>query len=766
MKNQHLIDGLSISDKVELLQHLYADIAGHGTDGDTELAHVNRFEAQVLRNIGGSGTINQVTGLRQFGKGGGGSAPPPATQQVVQKTTPEYAPEQKEYIRDIFEQSKQLYEQRGAEGFQQFPGPQLAPFAPQEQAAFTGIEQLARGPGPAQDFSLARQAALGAAAPIGQADISRLMSPYQQNVTDIAQREAIRQYQMGPAQQLRTQAVAEGGLRGARRAIQEAEGERNLGQRLTDIQTMGLQSAYDRALAQAASERGRLAGLAQQLPAIGTGAYQQQLAQLGQLGGVGEAQRGMEQQAINLAQQQFQKELMFPEETLATYLRFISGAPQPVGSYQTSQTFSAPPSMLSQLAGLGVGGASLGKAFNLFSSGGSVGKQAGLSGIVRRNKGGQIVRLNGGSADPNYQKRLFTGKDIAYENLGGEGTSNYFKRLFTGKDSESENQEGWNVPIPTSQGILNASQKVFSYSPPGMALEAGKWLLGPSKYAGEMRDFLGIPDEVLNSQYWKDRRDRIEAGLSNDPDAYAKVLADQEAARIKREGMTPEEEREISGFTGEETPADIAKMAQAAQQRKAEEAKAMAAAVPKPKPTPPERPAAKPTTKPQTAKEEAKGLLDRLESEDYLAIAAAAFGGIGKPTTGSALGDIGQALSPAAAAASESLREGRKARRERAADIREEEKLRLLQAEAARAEKLTPLEIEKIQATIALLLAQAEETADPIARRAKVAAFINKAMDEGKTWEEALAVLGMSVPSIVSGSQSVSEQKPNTYRTK
>jgi len=81
MKNQHLIDGLSISDKVELLQHLYADIAGHGTDGDTELAHVNRFEAQVLRNIGGSGTINQVTGLRQFGKGGGGSSQQPQPTQ-------------------------------------------------------------------------------------------------------------------------------------------------------------------------------------------------------------------------------------------------------------------------------------------------------------------------------------------------------------------------------------------------------------------------------------------------------------------------------------------------------------------------------------------------------------------------------------------------------------------------------------------------------------------------------------------------------------
>jgi len=324
--------------------------------------------------------------------------PPPTPTQTTTRQVPEYAPEQREYVSDIFGKAQELYEQRSAEGFQPFPGPQLAPFAAQEQEAFSGIESLARGPGAAPAFEVARTASLGAAAPITAAEIQQGMNPYQQAVTDIAKREAVRQFQRGPQAQLRTGAVESGGLRGARRFIEEAEGQRNLQQQLSDIQTMGGQQAFQQSMAEAAAARGRLANLATQMPSIGTGAYQQQMAQLGQLGGVGEAQRAREQAAIDLAQGQFQQELMFPEETLATYLRFITNAPSPSGFQQTRQTPTVPgPSSLQQLAGLGISGAAAGKAFNLFNRGGAVGRQAGLSGVVRRANGGQIVRLQTGS---------------------------------------------------------------------------------------------------------------------------------------------------------------------------------------------------------------------------------------------------------------------------------------------------------------------------------------------------------------------------------
>jgi len=393
---------LSIKDKISLLNKLYEELSGHGIGGDTELAHINPWEADLLRSVGGAGTVNEVTGLSQY-LGGGGGSPPPQPTQTTTRQVPEYAPEQREYIADIFGKSQELYEQRTAEGFQPFPGQQLAPFAAQEQEAFSGIESLARGPGAAPAFEIARTASLGAAAPITAAEIQQGMNPYQQAVTDIAKREAARQYARGPQAQLRTGAVESGGLRGARRFIEEAEGQRNLQQQMSDIQTMGSQQAYNQAMAEAAAARGRLANLATQMPSIGTGAYQQQLAQFGQLGGVGEAQRAQQQAAIDLAQSQFQREQMFPEETLATYLRFITNAPSPSGFQQTTQRPGVPgPSTLTQLTSGLAGGATLGKAFGLFNRGGAVGRQAGLSGIVRRAGGGQIVRMQQGRQVRDY----------------------------------------------------------------------------------------------------------------------------------------------------------------------------------------------------------------------------------------------------------------------------------------------------------------------------------------------------------------------------
>ena len=420
---------LSIKEKITLLNKLYEDLSGHGIGGDTELAHINPWEADLLRSVGGAGTVNEVTGLRQY-LGGGGSSPPPQPTQTTTRQVPEYAPEQREYIEDIFGKSQELYEQRTAEGFQPFPGQQLAPFAAQEEEAFRGIESLARGPGAAPAFEIARNAALGAAAPITSAEIQQGMNPYQQMVTDVAKREAARQYSVGPQAQFRSGAVESGGLRGARRFIEETEGQRNLQQQMSDLQTVGSQQAFQQSMAEAAAARGRLANLAAQMPSIGTGAYQQQLAQYGQLGGVGEAYRARQQAAIDLAQQQFQQEHMFPEETLATYLRFITNAPSPSGFQQTTQRPGVPgPSTLTQLTSGLAGGATLGKAFGLFNRGGAVppasGRQAGLSGIVRRAGGGQIVRMQPGgfvreTASPfiqDIQRMQERGAEVTQRNL-------------------------------------------------------------------------------------------------------------------------------------------------------------------------------------------------------------------------------------------------------------------------------------------------------------------------------------------------------------
>ena len=57
-------EGGSVGD--EDLPRLADLIRRHGRKGDTELAHINPIEAHILKSLGGSGTINPATGLREY----------------------------------------------------------------------------------------------------------------------------------------------------------------------------------------------------------------------------------------------------------------------------------------------------------------------------------------------------------------------------------------------------------------------------------------------------------------------------------------------------------------------------------------------------------------------------------------------------------------------------------------------------------------------------------------------------------------------------
>ena len=52
--------------KEEELPRLAELIERYGRNGDTELAHINPIEAHILKSLGGSGTINPATGLREY----------------------------------------------------------------------------------------------------------------------------------------------------------------------------------------------------------------------------------------------------------------------------------------------------------------------------------------------------------------------------------------------------------------------------------------------------------------------------------------------------------------------------------------------------------------------------------------------------------------------------------------------------------------------------------------------------------------------------
>jgi len=232
------------------------------------------------------------------------------------------------------------------------------------------------------------------------------MSPYQQAVTDIEKREAARASNiLGQRQQ--AQAVQAGAFGGSRQAIVEAERQRNLAQQMGDIQTRGGQAAFDRAMQQLnvenqamlealrlgetsrqfgygqgmtaaesaaryGTEAERLGEQSRQFGAnLGLQGIQQQLAAAQQLGALGATQFGQQEAAMRAQaeagalQQQRQQQILdtqyqdFLNQQADQYrkISFMSDVLRGGPLVQaTDQRFTAPPSAVSQIAGLGLAG--------------------------------------------------------------------------------------------------------------------------------------------------------------------------------------------------------------------------------------------------------------------------------------------------------------------------------------------------------------------------------------------------------------------------
>lgn len=147
-----------------------------------------------------------------------------------------------DYFKDLFE--------RGAAAantpFTKYTGDRYAGLSDLEKASQAGIAGL-------QGFQPTQYTSRSFTDP-GVAGL--YMSPYQQGVTDIAKREAQRTADIN-ATKLGAGAVSQGAFGGYRHGLVEAEHGRNTGQLLNDIQTKGLQSAYEMGMKQFESEAER-----------------------------------------------------------------------------------------------------------------------------------------------------------------------------------------------------------------------------------------------------------------------------------------------------------------------------------------------------------------------------------------------------------------------------------------------------------------------------------------------------------------------------
>lgn len=256
--------------------------------------------------LGDSATYRKADGGLVLGDGGGGgSAPPPAdTTQTQTSELPEWA---RGYAKDLLAKGQALTD-ISQNPYQTYGGERTAGFSNLQKQAFAGA-----GP---QGFG---------------ATVGQYMSPYLQNVLDTQIASANRQYDITGMQQ-RAGATQAGAFGGGRDAIMRMENERARQSAIQGITAKGLQDAY-------------------------TGATQQYNTGMGQLQALGAQQQAQRQKELDIPYQEFLNQQNYPYRQLSYMSDLIRGTP--LGMQSSNQVYQAPPSTVSQLAGLGLTGAAM-----------------------------------------------------------------------------------------------------------------------------------------------------------------------------------------------------------------------------------------------------------------------------------------------------------------------------------------------------------------------------------------------------------------------
>ena len=339
----------------------------------------------VLANVfGGSG---------QFGGG--------PTAVTAQNLTSEGFDLTKPFIQDVLEASRaQFFEDvedpdtgdtvQQLRAFDQFTGPRIADFAPEQQEAFTGLAALGReglastdlGRSP-QFFQQAKEkAGLGSLGFTGE-DFERFTQDVYRPVIDEAKREAVRQFESVIQPKLRAEAVGAGSFGGSRAAILEAEAQRNLQRQLDDIESKGLATSFEQAQRSFEAEKARELQSAGLFSQLGEAVPAQAARELALLSSVGEAQQAQEQAALNLAERDFIEQREFPLRQLQEFQSLVRGFPFTPSTYQVTTQQTPQPSFGQQLLG------TLGTGVGIFGALGGFKNKAGGQ-VVPRQSGGQV----------------------------------------------------------------------------------------------------------------------------------------------------------------------------------------------------------------------------------------------------------------------------------------------------------------------------------------------------------------------------------------
>jgi hypothetical protein len=377
----------------------------------------NKFRIGVLQHPG----YNKGKG----GGGGGGQQQP--TQSTSYSTNlPEYA---RPYVENMLNAAQAQIYKDDMKGFNPYipyssdPTKYIAGFSPLQSYAQSGVANLdlPANYGLATGQTLGTGMQLGRLAPqMGMAGTNyamqatnpyatqAYMNPYLEASLAPQLQEARRQYDI-TGQQQQSQAARSGAFGGTREALMAAENRRNMNQQMNQMIGQGYNQAFGQA--QQAQQFGANLGLQGQQAQAGVLA--QQLAAANQLAGLGgqqlQAQQGIynaqnqmgaqqqtqQQNIINQAVQNYATEQQYPFMQLGILNSMLRGLPMQQSS---TQMYQAPPSTISQLAGLGTAG--LGALGMYNAATGS--KRGGLQEVKKMASGGSALPMKSYS-DPQLQ---------------------------------------------------------------------------------------------------------------------------------------------------------------------------------------------------------------------------------------------------------------------------------------------------------------------------------------------------------------------------
>ena len=295
-----------------------------------------------------------------------------ATQSVTTRL-PEF---QEQYIADLLTSAQNLFKpvSEGGKGLSMpFVQQQLAGLSEGQQQAIQAA--LDTGVGSFQPFlteskealtsGLGQAQQLAAGAGMSPTAYQEYMDPFLDDVVQRAQDDIGRQGRI-QEQQAAAQAVGSGAFGGSRAAVLQGEIGRNTleqqartGERLRSAgfsQASKLaQDAAAQQLRQAQLTGGLAQGLAGGLASLGLQGQQMGTQDINTLLGIGGLQQQQDQQALNVAQQNALAQQQLPFQQLGFLGDIFRGVP--ALQQQTTQTYTPPPSLLSQ--GIGLLGAGL-----------------------------------------------------------------------------------------------------------------------------------------------------------------------------------------------------------------------------------------------------------------------------------------------------------------------------------------------------------------------------------------------------------------------